>query len=177
MNVRLESEALLLRPLTLADAPAIHDIVADPAVALMTAKIPHPYPNDGAADYIGWLLDNPTPGFVNLAIVREGDAHPIGMVAYKLERPTAELSYIVGRRWWGQGVGTQAAGMMVDHVFAACGVDSITGLVMSENKASARVLEKLGFAFVDQTELDLPARGGRYGIDRWLLGRAGHQAG
>ncbi len=172
MDLRLESDGLLLRPLTLEDAPAIHEIVADPAVALMTAKIPHPYPADGAVEYIGWLLDNPTPDFVNLAIVRSGEPHPVGMVAYALKLPTAELSYIVGKRWWGQGIGTGAARMMVDHVFASCEVDSVTGLVMTDNAASARVLEKLGFAFVDQTELELPARGGLYGIDRWRLERA-----
>ena len=171
MDVRLESDALVLRPLTPSDAAAVHDIVADPAVALMTAKIPHPYPANGAAEYIDWLLANPTPDFVNLAIVRRGELLPIGMVAYTLKPPTAELSYIVGRPWWGQGIATAAARMIVNHVFTTSHVDTITGLVMADNDASTRVLQKLGFAFVDQTETELPARSGRYKMDRWHLAR------
>ena len=48
----LETERLLLRPFTPADADAVHEIVSDREIAYNTAHIPHPYPEGMAAEWV-----------------------------------------------------------------------------------------------------------------------------
>ncbi len=68
----------------------------------------------------------------------------IGMIGYRVRGHAAGIGYVLGRKYWGRGYMTEAGKMIVDwagglesiyRVWAACDV---------ENKASARVLEKLG---------------------------------
>src|SRR6185503_7182164 len=48
----IRTARLQLRPLTVADAPRVEELVSDPEVALTTATIPHPYPEGAAVDWI-----------------------------------------------------------------------------------------------------------------------------
>src|SRR3954449_149931 len=48
----LETERLILRPLAMADAPAVERLAGEWEVARFTGNIPHPYPPGGAAAWI-----------------------------------------------------------------------------------------------------------------------------
>lgn len=56
------------------------------------------------------------------------------------------LGYVLGRRWWGQGMMTEAVEAVVEAVFAQPGALRVWAWVDEENFASMRVLEKAGFA-------------------------------
>src|SRR5207302_293257 len=51
-TIRLETARLILRPLSLADAPAIERYASDWEVARHTSHIPHPYPAGAAAQWL-----------------------------------------------------------------------------------------------------------------------------
>jgi len=53
---QLETERLLLRPFTLADAADVQRLAGDPEIAATTLRIPHPY-EDGIAEQ--WLAEMP----------------------------------------------------------------------------------------------------------------------
>lgn len=55
-----------------------------------------------------------------------------------------EIGYRYVRAAWGQGVGTEAARAVLDHGFRALELDPIVGVTHPENRASQRVLEKIG---------------------------------
>jgi ribosomal-protein-alanine N-acetyltransferase len=74
----------------------------------------------------------------------------------------AELGYWIAPRARGQGHATAAARQLVDHGFRRMGLSLIVARCPSDNPASRRVLEKVGFRFV---ELE-PAAVRRYELPR-----------
>jgi RimJ/RimL family protein N-acetyltransferase len=61
------------------------------------------------------------------------------------EHEEAELSFWIGRPFWGRGYATEAAGAAVDRAFDALGINRIVAHHMVRNPASGRVLAQLGF--------------------------------
>lgn len=69
------------------------------------------------------------------------------------------------QEYWGQGIATESARACLDLGFGHLDLNRIIGLVLPENAASIRVLEKLGFQFEKEIwEGDLLAR--MYGLGR-----------
>jgi RimJ/RimL family protein N-acetyltransferase len=55
-----------------------------------------------------------------------------------------EIGYRYVRGAWGRGVGTEAARIVLDHGFRSLGIDPIVAVAHPDNRASRRVLEKIG---------------------------------
>ena len=55
-----------------------------------------------------------------------------------------EIGYRYVAAVWGQGVGTEAARAALDHGFRALSLDPIVAVASPENRASHRVLQKIG---------------------------------
>jgi len=83
-----------------------------------------------------------------------------------------ELGYRYVPDAWGRGVATEAARAVLNHAFGVPGFDPIVAVTHPENRASARVLAKLGFepeGFRFHYGLDLPFF--RLSRADWLGGR------
>lgn len=65
-----------------------------------------------------------------------------------------EIGYFVEPSHWGEGIATEAAFATRDEAFDRCGIDELIGRCRVENKASARVLAKVGFRRLRLFELD-----------------------
>jgi RimJ/RimL family protein N-acetyltransferase len=63
-----------------------------------------------------------------------------------------ELLYGLRREWWGQGLATECAGAVLDHLFGALGLAEVVALADAPNTASVRVMERLGMAFERRAE-------------------------
>ena len=137
----LKTERLILRPLTMADAPHIQRLAGSREVALNTLRIPHPYP-DGAAE--AWIeKQGPTP---EIAFGIEYQGQYIGAIGLvpEHEHDRAELGYWIGVPFWGKGFATEAGKAMLRFAFEEEGIHRVTAQVFSRNAASARVLQKIG---------------------------------
>ena len=55
------------------------------------------------------------------------------------------VGYRLRECWWGHGLATEAAGLMVGYLYGHTDIEIITASTMVENEASAHVLEKVGF--------------------------------
>ena len=55
------------------------------------------------------------------------------------------VGYRLRECFWGQGLATEAARLMVDYLYGKTDIEIITASTMIENEASARVLEKADF--------------------------------
>ena len=64
-----------------------------------------------------------------------------------LGRDEVELGYIVRSPLWSRGYATEIARAVVDHAFSTLELPELVGFTRTENLASRRVLEKLGFEF------------------------------
>jgi RimJ/RimL family protein N-acetyltransferase len=58
-----------------------------------------------------------------------------------------EIAYMIDKRFWGQGLGTEAAAGIRDYAFEQLGLTRLICLIDEENRASIRVAEKIGMAF------------------------------
>ncbi len=63
-----------------------------------------------------------------------------------------ELGYIIGKAYWGKGIATETAKAAVRFGFETVKMERIVGVVVPENTASWRVLERLGFVYEKSTQ-------------------------
>src|SRR3981081_4369574 len=101
----LETERLMLRRPTLADVKAIARLANDRRIAENTRRLPHPYLQDHAIEFVR-AMANDNRGTVFLI---ENNHTPLGVVGIDWREPDApELGYWLALQPWGAGCGTQA---------------------------------------------------------------------
>ncbi len=85
-------------------------------------------------------------GFGRWACVLKGEKKVIGFAGLKFlpEREEIDLGYRFLPEHWGKGLATEASQASIDFGFNILKLKRIIGLVLPKNKASIRVLEKVG---------------------------------
>ncbi len=58
------------------------------------------------------------------------------------------LSYVLARDSWGRGIATEAGGRLLQYAFEMHRLPRVMAVVIGENTASKRVLEKLGMSLI-----------------------------
>jgi RimJ/RimL family protein N-acetyltransferase len=135
---------LLLRPGFPEDAPALAGAIADEAIARNLATVPWPYRMRDAEAYLASPRDPVLPSFLIFERT-EGEPQLVGSCGLG-RRPSGavELGYWISRSHWGRGLATEACRALVD-IARTLGLASLEGSHFTDNPASARVLDKLGF--------------------------------
>src|ERR1051325_3973429 len=135
----LETERLSLRSPTLADVKAIARLANDRRIAENTRRLPHPYSQEHAVDFVRTLA----PNCSELAFLIEQNFVPIGGVGINWRAPDApELGYWLGCDHWGQGFGTEAARAAIDHFFEERDQELLIAGPRVANPRSRNILEK-----------------------------------
>lgn len=159
----LKTPRLVLREFTADDFEAVHAYGSDPEVVEFL-----PWGPNSEQDTIDFLERNvknaavdPREDFV-LGVVRRCDDRLLGGVGLHL--PDAEshlgmLGYVYHRDAWGQGYATEAARAIVSFGFDVLGLRRIWAGCDPENRASARVLEKIGMSLEGHLREDQRVRG------------------
>jgi RimJ/RimL family protein N-acetyltransferase len=138
----LETERLLLRRPTLADVKAITHLANDRRIAENTRRLPHPYLQDHAVDFVRGIANQPR----ETVFLIESNYTPIGMVGIDWRQPERpELGYWLGVEYWGQGFATEAARAAIDFTFEQFDIEVMKSGARVANPASRNVLEKCGF--------------------------------
>lgn len=146
-----QTERLLLRPWTEADAPALFRLASDPLVGPATGWKPH---RDEAESLktIRDILSAPETYAVLLRETGEiiGDISlMIGPENSSLAKDgEAELGFWLGSGCWGHGYIPEAARALIRYAFTACGVHTIWGGYFEGNEKSRRAQEKCGLRYV-----------------------------
>jgi 8-oxo-dGTP diphosphatase len=146
----LATERLTLRPLTPEDTDALHRLINDWEVTRTLAQVPYPYSRDLAVEWIASTRKRLEAGEAyHLAITgREGaEELLVGAVGLRVDARTrsGSLGYWVGRRFWGHGVATEAAGRLARWALANLDLDRLTANVATDNPSSVAVLKQVGF--------------------------------
>ena len=81
------------------------------------------------------------------------------------DESVAELGYRLRRTEWGQGLASEGAAALVDWGFSKGGYDRIVATTMTVNRASRRVMEKLGMRHTRTEHVDwcVPICGSEHG--------------
>lgn len=144
------SEGLYLSSVTPSDKGALVEHLQVRAISRNTLHIPYPYTEADAEEWIerrrAHRADQPrevtfairTPQGMLIGVVGAGDFE-IG------SSHRANVGYWLAKPYWGQGIMTEALTRYARYAFDQMGIVRLTAEVFERNKASARVLEKVGF--------------------------------
>lgn len=148
----IETERLILRRFELSDAQAMFDNWASDDEVTKYLTWPTHADVSVTEGILGqWVPQYEKDDYYNWAIVlKEHGSQPIGNinVAHWSEgREAPEIGYCMGRRWWHQGIMTEALAAVLDFLFDRVGVEQITALHDTNNPHSGGVMRKCGMAF------------------------------
>lgn len=165
----LTTKRLLLRPFHLNDAATLQSQCGNLNVARMTSRIPHPYP-DGAAEQ--WIAAQETlrNERQEITFCIEHDDAMIGSVGLRRANGrTYELGYWLAEPCWGHGFATEAAGRAVAFAIDQLDAARVCAGHYLDNPASGRVLEKCGFRYTSTNSQWSMARGATVDCRRYVI--------
>lgn len=143
-------ENVTLRVIEPADLEIFHAQQLDPEANRMAAFV---NPRDQAAFIAHWEKILQSAQNTNRAIVADGQV--AGYVACYPNEGALEVTYWLGREFWGRGVATRA----LEHLLRLVVARPILGRVATDNLGSLKVLQKCGFKITGTDKGFAKARG------------------
>lgn len=150
----LETERLILRPVTLDDAPAIQKYFNNwNIIQHLNAGIPWPYPDDGAETF---LRNNFLPRMQSgiscvwaITIKTHGD-DAVGVIDFGGGRSEQheDRGFWLAEPFHGHGYMTEAVAATQDYLFFEVGIERFLATNAITNKGSRRVKQKTGAQFL-----------------------------
>jgi RimJ/RimL family protein N-acetyltransferase len=147
----LKTSRLVLRQFTDNDVDAMFEINSDPDVMLyLNGGVPHTRQHV-ATVVMPWLAerDERWPGLGRWAVVERSSGTVVGWSGLsphpRLDPPRAAvLGYRFKKTAWGRGYATESSRALLTKGFSDLGTELVTADTLAINKASRRVMEKLG---------------------------------
>lgn len=184
MKIFLETERLILREFTEADAELLFELDSDPEVTRFTklgdrAGTPTEY-KVIKNEFLPKLLRyyEQYQGFGFWATIEKSSNEFIGwfhfrpgldsyMGARLYEEGDIEIGYRLQRKAWGKGYATEGGKALIRKGFLELGVERVVASALLENKASIQVMEKVGLKFEKNfVYAESQQEGVKYGLNR-----------
>jgi RimJ/RimL family protein N-acetyltransferase len=146
----LETERLLLRPLTTDDAPFILTLLNEPSFLRFIGdkKVRN---LEDARQYIltGPMASYERHGLGLLAVELKASQTPIGMCGLlkREELPEPDIGFAYLPDFWGQGFAFEAAKAVMNDAREGLKLNRVLAIVNPDNDASIKLLERLGLKF------------------------------
>jgi [ribosomal protein S5]-alanine N-acetyltransferase len=152
----LFTERLVMRPLQHSDLAPFHALLTEPGVRrylLDDAIVPEAQARD-ILHRSARLLAADGAGLWGIALREQSDL--LGCTGYWdfHEPPRRELLYLLSERAWGNGYATEAARRMIAYGRDVLRLPAILASTDLPNRASIRVLERLGFRQTEARDVD-----------------------
>ncbi|MFA9376009.1 MAG: GNAT family N-acetyltransferase [Lachnotalea sp.] len=148
----LETKRLILRRFTMEDTNAMYkNWASDPEVTKYltwphheTVEVSHTVLTDWTGlyskdDYYQWAI-----------VIKENLDEPIGSIAVVHKDDEIEMvhiGYCIGKRWWKQGITTEAFAALIKFFFEEVGVNRIESRHDPKNPNSGKVMMKCGLIY------------------------------
>ncbi|MDH6364683.1 RimJ/RimL family protein N-acetyltransferase [Enterococcus sp. PF1-24] len=148
--MRLETERLILRELTINDLDDLHEILSDPESML---HYPQPFTKEKSRQWIEWNIDNYiTYGFGLWAVILKENNRFLGDCGITLQcingKQEPEIGYHINKVYTGRGYATEAARACRNYVFDVLNLQEVFSYMKYTNIASQRVAQKNGMKLV-----------------------------
>lgn len=160
MNLNLETERLLLRPLAESDLDIAIAILADPEVMWFVVE---PTPPETVTEQMPTFVRRGGGGCIGIWCVVEkatGDKLGTGiLLPLPIEEEDTdwslvggpglpdreiEVGYLLKKSAWGKGYATEIAGRLLRFAFEETPLEEVVAVIDDRNEASRRVLKKCG---------------------------------
>lgn len=150
MQIKLQTERLILRPITLADAQDFFEMDSNPEVHKFLGNKPVKHIDECIA-YITCVIEEyKAYGTSRLAIVLKDTNEFIGWAGVRLEQNVRkefdyyDVGYRLKQRYWGKGYATEAALASLDFGFNQLQLKEIGAAAEANHIASNTILKKIG---------------------------------
>ncbi len=148
-DLRFETPRLVLRPFRHADAADLFAVYSDPEV-FRHVPIGDWKHVDEAHQRIARDINTMAIGeYIRLAVERREDSRVLGEVLlfkFDLSSRRAEIGYALARSAWGCGYVAEALPPLIEYGFRELNLNRLEAVIDPRNTASAKVLERFGFA-------------------------------
>lgn len=142
----LVGDQITLRELQPGDGPALMAMLASPEVARFIS--PPPSTLDGFERLISWARrEREQGGYVCFAVVPNGGTSPVGLFQLKRTEKgfvTAEWGFALGSAYWGMGIFSDAARLVIDFAIETIGVHRLEARAAAANGRGNGALRKIG---------------------------------
>ncbi len=150
----VETDRLLMRPFCSNDIDVFSAICADPDVMK--------YIGGGAHDrkqtqikVAKWIKAYENQGFGLIVLIHKKSNELIGFCGLIKQvvddKECIELGYRLAKKYWGQGLATEAAQEVKDHAFNVLNIQKLISIIHLENIASKKVASKVGMLLIKKT--------------------------
>lgn len=148
-NYLFKSDRLQFRELTIDDAVFAYELNLDPDVNKYTGDEPFDSIEE-ALNFMQSYSDYKKHDMGRWGVELKETGKLIGWAGLKFSEETQEidLGYRFFKSKWGKGYATEAAQACLDYGFKKLKVKRVVAYTMERNKASIRVLEKIGMSFL-----------------------------
>ncbi len=139
-----------LKPLYLSDACDIYPLFHDSEIVKFLPQNRHT-DTDQTKTFLSLLLDEERHGhgyvwkIVDTICPQDKTIGLIDIIGITRNRQTGSLAYVIGRDYWGRGIGTYIIKKVLKKVFRNTRLKTIYAPVVSRNPGSKKVLMKNGF--------------------------------
>jgi ribosomal-protein-alanine N-acetyltransferase len=152
----LETDRLFFRQLTLDDLDELYSLYRNPNVRRYVYEDAMTY--EETSDELEWMIDvySSQPGLgLWGTILRETNEFigRCGLLQWTIEeRPEVELTYMLAEKYWGRGLGTEAARALMKYGFEELKLPRLICCIDRENLASISVAETLRMTFEKEVD-------------------------
>ncbi|MDF1511139.1 GNAT family N-acetyltransferase [Robertmurraya sp. DFI.2.37] len=146
----LETERLLLRLFTEADAEQVQFLCDNINIYKSTLNLPFPYSLQCALSWIANHEQNYTEDkLYEFAITDKKNGELYGAIALSNQRlhRNGEIAYWIGEPFWGNGYATEAAQAMLDFAFEEKNYHRVYARYFKSNPASGKIMKKCGMVY------------------------------
>lgn len=151
-----QSPRLTLRTWQLADAPEAFHFYGDSEVAKYIGE-GKPAPNvEHVEKLLKLFLEHQEQNqFSPWAIIENETKKILGICGLHTfnETKEVELGFRILRSEWGRGIATEASQLSLHYAFQKLNQTTVSALTHPENKATQKVLTKLGFTFQNEAQV------------------------
>lgn len=138
-----------IRPITPQDAKFISHYANDKEVSRNLASMPYPYTIDMAKQFIRQMRSAMKKETDYVFSIDIGDDHQfagvIGLHNIDKKNRTGTLGYWLGKKFWGQGIMTEAVLLALNFAFVTKKLHRLSVSALERNTGSIRIIEKTGF--------------------------------
>ncbi|QNT79556.1 bifunctional GNAT family N-acetyltransferase/(deoxy)nucleoside triphosphate pyrophosphohydrolase [Entomobacter blattae] len=172
----LKTNRFQLMPFREEDSKNLHHLINDWSVVRTLSDLPFPYPQTMVEDWIKMATTHPQKGLgYYFAIMNKAPSSLLenkplnrlmGCVAITLEKnkTQAKIGYWVGKKFWNQGIASECVTRVIEWAFAQLPIKTLKALVIEDNIASIRILQKNGFQQTGKTTEKFMAYGKDYPV-------------
>jgi len=145
----IETERLVLRKISLEDKEELFRLHSNPEVQKYTGEPVVKSVEEIEEAIRTRIIDYEKYGFGRWATILKKEKQFVGWagLAYLPEFDEIDLGYRFLPEYWGSGIATEAAHAILAYGFDQLELKRIIAIAMKENRASIRVMEKIGMEF------------------------------